>query len=206
MELQVQEIQNKIYELRGRKVMLDFDLAEIYDVETSGLKRAVRRNIERFPNDFMFELTQAEYNNIKMNMRCQIGTSNNDGHRGGIRYMPFAFTEQGVAMLSGVLRSSVAVQANINIMRAFVAVREYLLAHASISVELSQLRERVLRLEQTTEQLARADEDNLGTINDLSEDMSKEFDTVYNAIAALSIKLPQLNKPRPRIGYKRGDE
>ena len=186
--------------------MLDFDLAEIYDVETSGLKRAVRRNIERFPDDFMFELTQAEYNNLKMNMRCQIGTSNNGEHRGGIRYMPFAFAEQGVAMLSGVLRSSIAVQANINIMRAFVAVREYLLTHASVSVELSQLRERVLKLEQTTEQLGRADEDNLGAINDLSEDMSKDFDTVYNAIAALSVKLPQLNKPRPRIGFKRGDE
>jgi len=106
MEIQLIEVQDKIYELRGIKVMLDRDLAEIYGVETAQLKRAVRRNIERFfGDDFMFELTADEYNNLKMSLRCQIGTSNDISNRGGIRYAPFAFTELGVAMLSSVLNS-----------------------------------------------------------------------------------------------------
>ena len=109
-----------------------------------------------------------------------------------------AFTQEGAATLSGVLRSPIAIQANINIMRAFVAIREYLLSHASLSVEMAQLRERMLLLERVTDS-------NTEAINDLSEDTGKELETIYNAIAALSIKLPQLNKPRPRIGFKRGD-
>ena len=195
MELQHLEIQNKIYEIRGRRVMLDFDLAEIYGVETRALKQAVRRNMERFPNDFMFELTEFEFNSLKNSMTSQIVISN----KGGIRYMPFAFTEQGVAMLTSVLNSPKAIQANINIMRAFVAVREYLLSNASLSVEVAQLRERVLLLE-------RATDDNIEAINDLSEDSGKEFDTIYDAIAALSVRLPQLKKPRKQIGFKQGGE
>lgn len=117
MELQV--IQNKIYEIRGQQVMLDFDLAELYGSETKRLKEAVRRNIRRFPEDFMFELTKNEYETL----RTQFATSNK---RGGTRYMPFAFTEQGVAMLSSVLNSEVAIEVNISIMRAFVSVRQYL--------------------------------------------------------------------------------
>lgn len=100
--------------------MLDFDLAELYQVETRTLKQAVRRNIERFPSDFMFEITESEYNYLKNSMTSQIVISN---ERGGRRYMPFAFTEQGVAMLSSVLRSGTAIQVNIAIMRAFVAMR-----------------------------------------------------------------------------------
>lgn len=100
--------------------MLDFDSAELYQVETRTLKQAVRRNIERFPGDFMFEITEAEYNCLKNSMTSQIVISN---EKGGRRYMPFAFTEQGVAMLSGLLSSDIAINANIAIMRAFVAMR-----------------------------------------------------------------------------------
>ena len=102
--MELQAIQNKIYEIRGQKVMLDFDLAEMYGTETAQLKRAVRRNIERFPDDFMFTLTIQEFNNLKNNMVCQIGISK----KGGNQYAPFAFTEQGIAMLSSVLRSDTA--------------------------------------------------------------------------------------------------
>jgi len=112
-------IKSKIYEIRGAKVMLDFDLAEIYRVETKYLKRAVMRNIERFPDDFMFELTNQEF----ANLRYQIGTSS----WGGARYLPFAFTEQGVAQLSSVLNSPFAIKMNINIVRAFIALRQYAL-------------------------------------------------------------------------------
>ena len=120
--MKLQPIQSKIYEIRGQRVMLDFDLAELYQVETRTLKQAVRRNIERFPSDFMFEITEAEYNCLKNSMTSQIVISN---EKGGRRYMPFAFTEQGVAMLSSVLRSGTAIQVNIAIMRAFVAMRKH---------------------------------------------------------------------------------
>jgi hypothetical protein len=201
--MDIQPIQSKIYEIRGRRVMLDFDLATIYEVETSALKRAVRRNMERFPNDFMFELTQEEYKFLKMRIRCQSGTLEIEDGRGKYpKYAPFAFTQEGIAMLSGVLRSPVAIQANIIIMRAFVTVREYLLSHAATTVELTQLKERVLMLEQSTEQLSRSTDENIEAINDLSEDIGKELVTIYDAIAALSIK-PQLPpKPRRPIGFK----
>ena len=115
MELDV--IQNKIFEIRGFKVMLDFDLAILYNIETKSLKQSVRRNISRFPEDFMFELTEIELNSL----RSQIVTSN----RGGLRYMPFAFTEQGIAMLSSVLNSEKAIEVNISIIRAFVTFRQF---------------------------------------------------------------------------------
>ena len=117
MDLQI--IQSKIYTIRGYKVMLDFDLAELYQTETKILKRAVKRNIARFPPDFMFTLTEEEFTNL----RCQIGTSS----WGGSRYEPFAFTQEGIAMLSGVLRSDVAVQVNISIMRASVLMRQMII-------------------------------------------------------------------------------
>ena len=133
------DIRTKIHEIRGQQVMLDFDLAELYGVETSQLKRAVRRNLERFPPDFMFELNNEEFNSLIMSMRCQIGTSN----QGGLRYAPFAFTEQGVAMLSGVLRSPTAIEVNIRIMRAFVAVRRHLATpncgHCQLEGEVKRL-------------------------------------------------------------------
>ncbi|MDR2972020.1 MAG: ORF6N domain-containing protein [Bacteroidales bacterium] len=127
----------RIHEIRGMKVMLDFDLAEQYEVETKNLKRAVRNNMDRFPDDFMFELTEKEWELL----RCNFFTSkqNEDTQvekRGGTRYLPFAFTEQGVAMLSGILRSQKAIQENIKIMRAFVALRQYVLNYAELKHEL----------------------------------------------------------------------
>ena len=121
---QLDVIRNKIYEIRGQKVMLDFDLAEMYGIETRVLKQAVRRNIRRFPKDFMFELSEEEF----VCLRSQFVTSNK---RGGTRYRPFAFTEQGVAMLSSVLNSEVAIEINIGIMRAFVAIRQTISAPPS---------------------------------------------------------------------------
>ena len=192
MELQ-QPIQSKIYEIRGQRVMLDFDLAELYQVETRALKQAVRRNIERFPEDFMFEITEPEYNYLKNSLTSQIVISN---ERGGRRYMPFAFTEQGVAMLSSVLRSRTAIQANIAIMRAFVAMRNYITTTTTVTAELSERRARLALLE-------RADEDNAEAVNDLSEDMRKELDNIYEAIAALSVRIPEVKKPREPIGFKK---
>jgi hypothetical protein len=193
--MELQPIQSKIYEIRGQRVMLDFDLAELYQVETRTLKQAVRRNIERFPEDFMFEITEAEYNYLKNSMTSQIVISN---ERGGRRYMPFAFTEQGVAMLSSVLRSGTAIQVNIAIMRAFVAMRNYITTTTQITAELSEIRAKLALLE-------RADEDNAEAVNDLSEDMRKELDNIYQAIAALSVKVPQARKSSQPIGFKRPD-
>ena len=193
--MELQPIQSKIYEIRGQRVMLDFDLAELYQVETRTLKQAVRRNIERFPSDFMFEITESEYNCLKNSITSQIVISN---ERGGRRYMPFAFTEQGVAMLSSVLRSETAIQVNIAIRRAFVAMRNYITTTTQITAELSEIRAKLALLE-------RADEDNAEAVNDLSEDMRKELDNIYQAIAALSIKVPQARKVGQPRGFKRTD-
>ncbi len=133
MEQNLEQIRKKIYEIRGQRVMLDIDLAVMYQVETKNLKRAVRANIERFPDDFMFELTKEEYDAL----RCKNFTSNK---RGGNRYLPFAFTREGIAMLSGLLRSEVAVKANINIMRAFFQMQEALLIVSNTQLQLEQIR------------------------------------------------------------------
>ena len=131
----IQVITSRIYLIREVKVMLDRDLAELYGVETGHLKRAVRRNIDRFPEDFMFVLSKEEFENL----RCQIGTSS----WGGIRYSPMAFTEQGVAMLSGVLNSKRAIRVNIAIMRAFVQMRELLSTNKKLAQKLVELEERL---------------------------------------------------------------
>ena len=123
----LERIQQCIYHVRKHKVMLDSDLAQLYGVETGALVRAVKRNIERFPTDFMFQLTKSEY---EVFLRCQTGISKEG--RGGRRYMPYAFTEQGVAMLSSVLRSKRAVEVNITIMRTFVKLREILAGNETI--------------------------------------------------------------------------
>ena len=141
MELQV--IQSKIYEIRGNKVMLDFDLAKLYGTETSLLKRAVRRNMERFPEDFMFQLTKEEANELYINGVFQAGTPQYNFSA----YAPFAFTEQGVAMLSSVLRSPIAVKVNINIMRAFVSVRQFVLTNESYTKEIEDLKQRIEELD-----------------------------------------------------------
>ena len=192
--LQPLKIESMIYEIRGQKVMLDFDLAELYQVETKRLKESVRRNIERFEgDDFMFELTSEEYNSLIISLRSQIATSN---ERGGRRHMPFAFTEQGVAMLSSVLKSERAIQVNRSIIRAFVAMRNYIMSTKTITSELEAIKAKL-------ELLERNDEDNLEAINDLSEDMRKEIDTIYQAIAALSVKEPTQKEPeRQKIGFK----
>lgn len=204
--MEIQVIQNKIYEIRGVRVMLDFDLAEMYQVETKRLKEAVRRNIQRFEGeDFMFELTQEEYNQLTDSMRSQIASSNltsqnaTSNERGGRRYMPFAFTETGVAMLSSILRSETAILVNRGIMRAFVAMRDYISTTTTITAELAEIRAKLALLE-------RNDEDNAEAVNDLSEDMRRELDNIYNAIAALSVKTPQTDKPRRQIGFKTGKE
>jgi gas vesicle protein len=186
MELLV--IQNKIYEIRGQQVMLDFDLAEMYGVQTKRLKEQVRRNRERFPDDFMFQLSKNEWKGLVA--ICDKLPEN-------IRHnptTPFAFSEEGVAMLSGVLRSPVAIQVNISIMRAFVAVRNYLTQYASISKEITEIKEWFKALEEISE-------NTLATINDLSEDTRKEFDDIYTALSELSNKQKAIDKPRRTIGY-----
>lgn len=198
MELHV--IQNKIYEIRGQRVMLDFDLAEIYQVETRVLKQAVRRNAQRFEgNDFMFELSDLEYSNLKEHLRSQVVMLDVDGRGRFPKYPPFAFTEIGVAMLSSVLRSETAIQANRAIMRAFVAMRNYIASATTVTAELAEIRAKLALLE-------RNDEDNMEAVNDLSEDMRKELDNIYQAIAALSIKPQQAQQPRKPIGFKVSDK
>ena len=130
----VERIQQRIYLVRQQKVMLDSDLANLYGVETKALVRAVKRNIGRFPPDFMFQLTQAEYDAF---LRCQIGTSKKG--RGGRRYLPYAFTEQGVAMLSSVLTSQRAIEVNIAIVRTFVKLREILADNALLRRKIESL-------------------------------------------------------------------
>ena len=182
-------IQSKIHEIRGQQVMLDFDLAALYQVETKVLKQAVRRNIERFEGDeFMFELTEKEY----ADLRSQIATSS----WGGIRYQPFAFTELGVAMLSSVLRSGSAIQVNIAIMRAFVAMRNYLTQASQHSAELAEMRSRLQLIEHEVRE-------NLKAMNDMSEDIGKDIDAIYEAIGALSVKLPQIRQEPQKIGFKK---
>lgn len=189
MELQI--IQSKIYEVRGVRVMLDKDLAELYGVETKALNRAVKRNIKRFPKRFMFRLTKEEA------LRCQIGTLNDIPLERGkhLKYLPYAFTEQGVSMLSAVLRSPTAIQVSISIMDAFVAIRNCILTRTAESVEIARLRERILKLEQATEEI-------LGGVNDLSEDMRRDIETIYEAIGALSVELPKRNAARRSIRFR----
>lgn len=176
-------IENKIYEIRGQKVMLDFDLAEMYEVENKYLKRIVRRNMSRFPEDFMFELTNIEANSLISSLRCQFVTSN----KGGIRYAPFAFTEQGVAMLSGLLNSPKAIEVNINIMRAFVHMRQYLLSHAP-KQELEELRKRIEYLEED--------------ITSDRDSYEKQFDDLFSAFAKLSAAVQVKSSPLGRVEVK----
>jgi len=127
-------IQNMIYEIRGQKVMLDSDLARLYEIETKALNRAVKRNIERFPDFFMFQLTEEEFSSL----RCQLGTSN--GSKGGRRYLPYVFTEHGVLMLSSVLNSKKAISVNIEIMVTFIKLRQFALAQNGTTEQIAELR------------------------------------------------------------------
>lgn len=132
-----ESVMNQIYAIRGQKVMLDRDLASLYGVETRILKQAVRRNIDRFPEDFMFEMTNEEFEN----WRSQIVISNSD--RQGLRYAPFCFTEQGVAMLSSILKSKLAIQFNIQIMRVFTRIRQMLTDNTELRLEIAEIKQAV---------------------------------------------------------------
>lgn len=162
-----------IYTIRGEKVMLDMDLAELYGVETKRLKEAVRRNIDRFPDDFMFKLTKHEFDNL----RTQIASSS----WGGLRHAPFVFTEQGVAMLSGILKSERAVAVNIAIMRTFVQMRKFMLSNLELSKRINDL-ERLM-------------------INRF-EDNEADIRDIYEALRQLTIEEEIVNEPRRPIGFK----
>ena len=178
-------IENKIYEIRGQKVMLDFDLAEMYGVETKRLKEQVRRNIERFPAEFMFELTKEE---VAIS-RSQIATLKT-GQGYNIKYLPFAFTEYGIVMLSSVLKSKTAVEVNINIIRAFVRMRQYLLSNIPTK-ELEELKQRIEYLEED--------------ITSDRESYEKQFDDLFNAFAKISAIIQSRQTPLDRVkieGFK----
>lgn len=169
----LEPIKRKIYEIRGYKVMLDSDLAELYNVETKNLKRAVRANIERFPDDFMFELTKNEYESL----RCKYFTLKS-GRGMHSKYLPFAFTREGIAMLSGLLRSEIAVKANINIMRAFFQMQEALLIVGNTQLQIEQIRSEIMQL--------RVDlNDILADQNDINETTRAQLDAISSALAEL---------------------
>jgi ORF6N domain len=146
----IQSIQNRIYEVKGERIMLDKDLADLYEVETKVLNQAVKRNIKRFPSDFMFQLTKEEYESLKYqfeaseekSLRSQIVTLKT-GRGQHVKFMPYAFTEQGVAMLSGILNSDKAINMNIAIMRAFVAVRNVLIKQSDIKEQILEIQQRL---------------------------------------------------------------
>lgn len=205
---EIDKIQSKIYEIRGQRVMLDFDLAAMYGVETRTLNQAVKRNIERFPEDFMFQLTKGEWSILK----SQIATSNiadnqEDGNlksqivilkngRGQHRkYIPYAFTEQGVAMLSSVLRSPLAIQMNIGIMRAFVAIRHMVntLPQPDATADVAQLRK-------DFENLKLDIEDILHDQNDINESTRAQLDAISTALSELQSREPRRRERRP-IGF-----
>ena len=192
----LEPIKRRIYEIRGRKVMLDSDLAELYRVETKNLKRAVRSNMERFPSDFMFELTKEEYDAL----RCKNFTSNK---RGGNRYLPFAFTREGIGMLSGLLRSEIAVQANINIMRAFFQMQEALLIVSNTQLQLEQIRAEI-------KQLLTDMNDSMADQNEINELTRAQLDAISEALAELQNQGNNPVQALPEIGYaaiqKRIDE
>ncbi|WP_306541173.1 ORF6N domain-containing protein [Dysgonomonas sp.] len=166
MELEI--IQNRIYEIRGYKVILDKDLAELYEVTTSNLNKAVKRNLDRFPEDFMFQLNNKEFDLIFQN-----GTSS----WGGTRKLPYAFTEHGIAMLAGLLNSQKAISVNIQIVRAFIMLRQYALGYA----ELNQ------------------------KIENFMLETNLQFNDIYQALTELASQKEQDVKSRKRVGYVRDE-
>lgn len=183
-ELQV--IQSKIYEIRSMKVMLDRDLAEMYGVQTKVLNQAVKRNSTRFPEDFMFQLTDEETQNWK----SQIVTSN--AIKMGVRRNPFAFTEHGVVMLASVLRSEIAVQTSILITRAFVAIRKLVSTPPA---------DRVTELQQEVKELKEYIEEAFADYNDINEDTRIQLELINQTLAELQSKKASNDKPQPRIGF-----
>ena len=182
-EDQLALIQSKIYEVRGVKVMLDKDLAELYHVTTGNLNKAVKRNIKRFPLDFMFQLTNEEFLKLKENLIFQNGISN----WGGTRKLPYAFTEQGLAMLSGVLNSDIAINVNISIMRAFVAIRQMISALPKPDVTAD-----VIQLRKDFEELKLDIEDILHDQNDINESTRAQRSPFFCPFTTRSNSFPLL--------------
>jgi ORF6N domain. len=181
MELTI--IQSKIYEIRGLRVILDFDLSEMYQVETRRLNESVKRNIKRFPPDFMFQLTKHEWEILM----SQIATSK----RGGTRKLPYAFTEQGVAMLSGLLNSNVAIDVNIGIMRAFAAMRQLILNNPT--VEVKEVKNEISELKKYIEEV-------FADYNDINEDTRMQMELITETLAELQNKKKALSD-RKQIGF-----
>ena len=189
----LQLIQSKIYEIRGHKVMINRDLAELYQVTTGNLNKSVQRNIKRFPSDFMFQLTKEEFDQLKTNLIFQNGISN----WGGTRKLPYAFTEQGPAMLSGISNSDTAIQVNINIMRAFVAMRR-LISNPPVDKN-AELREEMKKLKDYMEEIF-ADQ------NDINEDTRMQLELINQTLAELQVHQKLSDKPRRPIGFIRQEE
>ncbi len=208
---ELENIQSKIYVIRGQRVMLDRDLASMYGVETKVLNQAVKRNIERFPEDFMFQLTKGEYEILTNDiLRSQIVTANIGDEKGDSnlrsqivtakeftmsRTLPYAFTEHGVAMLSSVLRSPLAIQVNIGIIRAFVEFRRL-----TKSLPTPTTYEDIAQLRKDFEELKLDIEDILHDQNDINESTRAQLDAISTALAELQAKRPD-NKPRRPIGF-----
>ena len=217
---QLQKIQSKIYEIRGQRVMLDFDLAAMYGVKTGRLNEQVKRNIERFPEDFMFQLTNGEYEILKSQivtsnvLISQNATSNTSDNQKdailksqnatscwrGTRKAPYAFTENGVAMLSSVLRSPLAIQINIGIMRAFTEFR-----HMASTLSLPSTNADVAQLRKDFEELKLDIEDILHDQNDINEATRAQLDAISTALSELQSKEPRKRERRP-IGFIVPDE
>lgn len=176
---EIEQIQRRIHEIRSQKVMLDFDLAALYGVETRRLNEQVKRNIERFPEDFMFQRTKGEWDILK----SQIATSNSIRKRGGTQKPPYAFTENGVAMLSSVLRSPLAIQMNIGIMRVFTEIRR-LAATLALPDSNAELRREIQAVREEMNEI-------LADQNEINEDTRAQLDAISTALAEL-----QDNRPR----------
>ena len=182
--MELRHIQSKIYTIRNQKVMLDFDLAELYKVETKNLNLSVKRNIRRFPIDFMFQLNSEEWSVL----RLQIETSK----QGGRRYLSYAFTEQGVAMLSGLLNSDIAIEMNIAIMRTFSAMRQLIIQSPyNKTVELqSEMKELKAYLNEV-----------FTDYNDINEDTRMQIELINQTLAELQADKRIVDKPRKKIGF-----
>ncbi len=185
MDLQI--IQDKIYEIRGQRVMLDFNLAELYGTETKYLKRSVKNNLKRFPPDFMFELTKEEWHFLRCNF-----SSLNGGRGQHPKYLPFAFTELGVAMLSRVLNSEIAIEVNMRIMRAFVAIRQ-LIANSPTD-KIAELKNELKELKEYFEEI-------FTDQNDINEDTRMQLELINQTLAELQVKNREIGE-RKRIGYQ----
>ncbi|MBQ9603498.1 MAG: ORF6N domain-containing protein [Paludibacteraceae bacterium] len=193
-------IQRKIYEIRGQKVILDRDLAALYQVETKVLNQAVKRNIERFPEDFMFQLTHQEWMKVSVNedvtdLKSQIVTSN----WGGVRKLPYAFTEHGVVMMASLLRSEIAVKMSVQITRAFVAMRQALVALTATEAKVELLNEKIERLNLYIEEVMHDQNDMNEMQRAINEETAMQLELINQSLAELQAKPKQ--KPMNPVGF-----